>query len=116
MDQKQPCHQSGKQIQSGGQENSKAAECMGESSQQNRDAQNWQHRDFVNKQERTQLWINQLQLWVKDHHDVNKRKIRKSTEWRNKKSKIYMNHREYEELYKNHFWFKWTSVKLEDDM
>ena len=45
--------------------------------------------------------------------EKNKIKIRKSCEWRNKKAKKYLNHRQYEELYKNNYWFKWKAVKIE---
>lgn len=48
-----------------------------------------------------------------DDEEKNKMKIRKSCEWRNKKAKKYLNHRQYEELYKNNYWFKWKAVKIE---
>lgn len=42
-------------------------------------------------------------------------KIRKSLNWRDEKSKIYLFHREFEETFNSSYWFKWRPIKQEDD-
>ena len=64
------------------------------------EGEKWELRDYKYRLERTQQWVNE-QCNCDDVKTSNKRKIRKSSEWRNVKSKIYLHHREHQELYQN---------------
>lgn len=71
-------------------------------------------KEFQDKMKRVSEWLNNIP--DKPFEIENEKKIlkRKSTNWRNEKSKRYLFQREYERNYGSSMLFKWKFIKVED--